>query len=273
MSKHFDILVVDDEQVIIDAVVKICSLQNHSIDTALTVKSAVEKISKHYYSIIVCDIMMPDGDGFQVLDELNTKNVGSALIIMTGFSTVENAVKSLYQGAVDFIPKPFTVDELLSSIYRANKYQQIKEKQKHSVANNQKIELFYVDCPSKYYRLGHSSWLCEERDGSVLVGVCDLFLKTIDSISDIEFFEPEDEIAQGISCLTIKSGDTRIHKILSPVSGRIIEVNENLKSNLNLIEKDPYFEGWVYHLIPSELSYEIRNLVPCSSDRMHIGSS
>jgi FixJ family two-component response regulator/glycine cleavage system H lipoate-binding protein len=269
MSKHPDILVIDDEQVIIDAVVKICKLENYSVDTALTVKSAIEKISKNYYSLLVCDIMMPDGDGFQVLDELHTKNIDSALIIMTGFSTVENAVKSLYQGAVDFIPKPFTVDELLSSIYRANKYQQIKEKQKHSVANNQKIELYYVDCPAKYYRLGHASWLCEERDGSVLVGVCDLFLKTIDSISDIEFFEPEDEIAQGISCLTVRS-DEKIHKIHSPVSGRIIEVNQNLKSNFNLFEKDPYFEGWVYRVIPADIGYEINNLVPCSSDRMHI---
>lgn len=74
---------------------------------------------------------MPDGDGFQILDELNNRNIDSTIIMTTGYSTVENAVKSLYKGAVDFIPKPFTVDELLSSIYRANKYQIIKEKQNY----------------------------------------------------------------------------------------------------------------------------------------------
>jgi FixJ family two-component response regulator/glycine cleavage system H lipoate-binding protein len=270
MNKQSNILVIDDEKVIIDGVIKICSLENYSIDAALNVTTAIEKISKKYYSIIICDIMMPDGDGFQILNELQTKNIDSALIMMTGYSTVENAVNSLYRGAIDFIPKPFTVDELLSSIYRANKYQQIQGKQKLSSKNNKKVELFYVECPTKYYRLGHSSWLFEEKDGSVLVGVCDFFLATIDSVSEIEFIDLEDEIAQGISCLTIKSTDERIHKIHSPISGRIIDVNKNLKLVSNLIEKDPYFEGWVYRVIPHDLGYEIKNLVPCSSDRMQI---
>jgi CheY-like chemotaxis protein len=67
MNKTSDILVIDDEQVIIDAVVKICALDNYTVDTALNYKEAVEKISKNYYPIILCDIMMPDGDGFQIL--------------------------------------------------------------------------------------------------------------------------------------------------------------------------------------------------------------
>ena len=55
--------------------------------------------------------MMPDGNGFLILDELTKRNSESAVIMMTGYSTVENAVNSLYKGAIDFIPKPFTVDE------------------------------------------------------------------------------------------------------------------------------------------------------------------
>lgn len=272
MNKQSNILVIDDEKVIIDGVVKTCSLENYSIDTALNVATAIEKISKNYYSIIICDIMMPDGDGFQILNELQTRNLDSALIMMTGYSTVENAVNSLSRGAIDFIPKPFTVDELLSSIYRANKYQQINKKQKHASKEIKKVELFYVECPPKYYRLGNASWLFEESDGSVLIGVCDFFLATIDSVAAIEFLDLEDEIAQGLSCLTIKSKDDRIHKIHSPVSGRIIDVNKNLKLVSNLIEKDPYFEGWVYRVIPNDLGYEIKNLVPCSSDRMQISN-
>ncbi|NWF90597.1 MAG: response regulator [Ignavibacteriaceae bacterium] len=267
-NKTADILVIDDEKVIIDAVTKICSLENYSVDSAYNVKSAIELISKYYYPIIICDIMMPDGDGFQILDEVQAKSKDSAIIMMTGYSTVENAVNSLYYGAMDFIPKPFTVDELLGSVYRTNKYQQIKKKQISS--SNNKTEIFYVDCPAKYYRLGHSSWLCEERDGSVLIGVCDMFLKTIETITELEFLEIEEELAQGICCLTVKSAEDRMHKVLSPVSGRIIEINENLKSNINLIEKDPYFEGWVYRVIPNDLGYEVKHLVPCSSDRPQI---
>ena len=152
---------------------------------------------------------MPDGDGFQILDELRKQNIDSALIMMTGYSTVENAVNSLYQGAVDFIPKPFTMDELLSSVFRANKYQKIKKKQEELSQHNFVHSILYVNCPAKYLRLGYSSWMMQESDGSVLIGVCDLLLKTIDSVIEIEFLEPENEIAQGVSCFTIKSGDER----------------------------------------------------------------
>ncbi|MCK9425941.1 MAG: response regulator [Ignavibacteriaceae bacterium] len=266
MSKAADILVIDDEQVVEDAVIKICTLDDYTVDVAANVKSAIEKISKNYYPIIVCDIMMPDGDGFQILDELHNRNIDSSVIMTTGYSTVENAVNSLYKGAIDFIPKPFTVDELLSSVYRANKYQQIKSKQKSFPVQNQNLELLYVNCPVKYLRLGYASWMFEERDGSVLIGVCDLFLKTIEVIKEIELQLPEEEIMQGISCISVKSVDERTHKILSPVSGRIVEVNGNIKLNSSLIEKDPYFEGWVYRVIPTDIDYEKKYLIMCSSE-------
>ncbi len=268
MSKTSDILVIDDEQVVIDAVIKICSLDNYSVETASTVTQALEKISHNKYGIIISDIMLPDGDGFQILDELRNRNIESAIIMMTGFSTVENAVNSLYKGAIDFIPKPFTVDELLNSVFRANKYQKIKVRQEQMSMQKRNGEILYVNCPAKYFRLGYSSWMFPERDGSVLIGVCDLFLKTIDSVKEIEFTESESEIVQGISCATITSGDERVHKILSPVSGRIVEVNNNLKANCSLIEKDPYFEGWMYRVIPMDIGYEQKLLTPCSSDRL-----
>ncbi len=270
MNNPVKILVIDDEQVIIDGVIKACSFENYSIDVALNVTAAIDKLSKNHYSIIISDIMMPDGDGFQVLNMIQKRNIDSTFIVMTGYSTFENAVNSLCLGAIDFIPKPFTVDELLSSVYRATKYQQIREKEKQAVIDKQKDNLYYVECPPSYYRLGHSSWLCEEKDGSALIGVCDFFLVTIDSVKEIEFLEVENDITQGYSFLTIKSSDERTHKVPSPVSGKIIDVNRNLKSDSSLIEKDPYFNGWVYRIIPHDLSYDIKKLVPCSSDRMQI---
>jgi glycine cleavage system H protein len=195
-------------------------------------------------------------------------NYDTALIMMTGYSTVENAVNSLYQGAVDFIPKPFTVDELLSSVVRTQKYLEIKKKQAEISKQYHINNLLYVTCPSKYLRLGYLSWMMHENDGSVLIGACDLFLKTIESVKQIELQSADEEIAQGVSCVIIKSDDDRIHKILSPVSGRIIEVNENLIRNSNIIEKDPYFDGWIYRVIPSDIGYETKFLIPCSSDRL-----
>jgi glycine cleavage system H protein len=160
------------------------------------------------------------------------------------------------------------VDELLSALYRVNNYQKIKEKQKLLIQQQKNDEIPYVTCPAKYFRLGYSTWIFQEREGTVLVGMCDLYMKTIDSIQQIELLNHDDEIEQGISCASFTCSNDRTHKILSPISGRIVEVNEVIKNNPNLIEKDPYFEGWIYRVIPANLDYEIKCLIPCSSDRL-----
>jgi glycine cleavage system H protein len=75
------------------------------------------------------------------------------------------------------------------------------------------------------------------------------------------------EIIQGDSCATLITDDEMIHHLLSPISGRIIERNERLVSDINLLEKDPYFEGWIYKVIPSNIEYDLKYLVPFASDR------
>jgi DNA-binding response OmpR family regulator len=266
MKKDWDILVIDDEQVVIDAVVKICSAESYKVDTAMDAKEALQKFERNNYTLIICDIMMPGIDGFGFLDELHKRKISSTVIMTTGFSTVENAVKSLYSGAIDFIPKPFTADELVNSVLRGMKYIGIQ----NLLANvkNNDSEMPYVPCPAKYYRLGYASWVAEENTGSVLIGATDLFLKAIENTAEIELMQVDEELVQGNACAFIKDKDERRHPLLSPVSGRILEVNEGIIKNKSLIEKDPYFNGWFYRLLPSDSEYELKNLINCSSDRM-----
>jgi glycine cleavage system H protein len=186
----------------------------------------------------------------------------------TGYSTVENAVKSLYSGAIDFIPKPFTTDELLSSVYRGLKYGEIQNRILSDQSGEKGHSLIYVPCPAKYYRLGYASWLSVEREGSVKLGVTDMFLRTIENISSVTLIETDNEIIQGSSCAQIKSENEVINYVLAPVSGRIIESNEELLHNMSILEKDPYFKGWIYRLIPTDIEYQLKHLTPCSSDRI-----
>ncbi len=265
MKSGFDILVVDDEQVVIDAVVKICSSEGFTVDTAIDAKEALQKLGKNSYQLIICDIMMPGTDGFGLLNEMAERKISSPVIMTTGYSTVENAVKSLYTGAIDFIPKPFTADEIINSVIRGMNYLKIQNLLKNSKDNS---EIIYVPCPAKYFRLGYSSWVAEENTGSVLSGATDLFIKSIDSIKDLELFQIDDEVIQGNACAYLKDQSDRVHPLLSPVSGRIIEVNNILEKNCSLVEKDPYFDGWFYRLIPSDSEYELKNLINCSSDRL-----
>ncbi len=268
MSRQFDILIIDDEQVITEAVNKICAMEGYKVDASLDAVNAVSKLAKNSYRLIICDIMLPEVDGFQFLDEVIKRKLATPVIMTTGYSTVENAVKSLYNGAVDFIPKPFTSDELLSSIYRGLKFSEIQKSLAEAKSRNNDGTIVYVPCPAKYFRLGHSSWIFSDNNGSGIIGVTHSFLKIIEPVTEIDLLKVDEEIVQGNPCAQIKMKNEMDHPVLSPVSGKIIECNNQLMEDKSIIEKDPFFKGWLYRIIPSDWEYEIKNLTPCSSDRM-----
>ena len=268
-NNKYDILVIDDEEVILDSIERICREENLKTHRAGDVSEAIKKLKEFNYKIILCDIMLPEQDGFYFL-EFFQKTISrfTPVIMTTGYSTVENAVLSLQKGAIDFLPKPFTADELFGSISRGLNYVKITE-ELFSEQKNQEIDsVVYVPCPPKYLRLGLNSWIYKEYDGTVVVGVTDLFLKMIDSAKDIYLNRENDEIIQGHTCARIVNDTGLEHSILSPVSGRIIEYNQILPSNTDIIEKDPYFNGWLYRILPSNYGYEIKYLTSCSIDML-----
>ena len=264
MSDQSKILAIDDEEVIVESIVRLLSAEGLNVDISLNADNALSMINKYKYHLIITDLMMPGMDGFQLLSKLNEQGIQIPVIVTTGYSTMENAVKSLYDGAIDFLPKPFTVDELLSCVRRGLNYGKIIGLfSKSELINN----INYVNCPVNYYRLGYNSWAAIQNDGALRIGVTDLFLKTIQTIRRIELQPIDFEVIQGNACAQIETQANLIHNILSPISGRIININPNIEQQQNIVEKDPYFEGWFYTIIPSDLEYELKHLISCSSDR------
>ena len=262
MAKHYDIMVIDDEQVILDAVNRICKAEDFAVDTCLDAETALQRIAQNGYRLVLCDLMLSDIDGFQFLDMLSERKIDVQVVMMTGFSTMENAVKSLHEGAIDFIPKPFTTDELCSTLARSFKYVELKELEK-----TQKGDILtHIPCPAKFYRLGYAAWITKDMRGAVFVGVTDLFLKTIQSVKRIKTMSPEEEMNQGSYCASLITAEDMIHPLIAPLSGRIIEINSALQENYTLVEKDPYFKGWIYRIIPHDLDFELKNLISCSID-------
>jgi CheY-like chemotaxis protein/glycine cleavage system H lipoate-binding protein len=266
MKPHTDILVIDDEQVILDAVTKICTSEGYRVVTTLDAESAVPLLDRQSFGVILCDIMMPGMDGFSFLKLALKKAPETPVIMATGFSTVENAVQALTVGAIDYIPKPFTFDELKSAIQRALRFRQIREQQARMVSGTTEDGTLVVPCPPKYRRLGYTSWVCPQGDGTALVGVTHLFVRTIEQPTGVETVNPDGEIIQGTVCAQIQTSDGLLHPVLSPISGRVVDVNAELKSFPAIIEKDPYFTGWLYHAIPTDVEYELARLQPCGSD-------
>jgi CheY-like chemotaxis protein/glycine cleavage system H lipoate-binding protein len=266
VKKVRDILVIDDEEVITSAVNKICSAEGLSVDVAEQGTIGLELLDTCSYRLIICDIMMPGIDGFQFLKETARRNLPTPVVMATGYSTVENAVNSLYCGAIDFISKPFTADELITVVRRGVKYDALLKEASAGAAGATSI--VFVPCPPKYFRLGYISWAMVESAGTVLVGLTDLFLKTIDGIHRIDLAPVDDEVVLGSSCVAITSAEGLIHNAMCPISGRIVEVNGAVSREPERIEKDPYFAGWLYRILPSDLEYDLQHLTSCSSDRL-----
>jgi FixJ family two-component response regulator/glycine cleavage system H lipoate-binding protein len=263
-----DILVVDDEDVIAGAVLRVCSAEGLSVDVAASAAAGLARLDRATYRVILCDVMMADVDGFGFLAELTRLQVRTPVIMSTGMSTMENAVRALNAGAVDFISKPFTADELLTAVHRGLKYAALQDAAAASAQDARPDSLAWVPCPAQYYRLGYASWLATERSGTVKVGVTDLFLKTLDAVERIALAAVADELVQGSVCATLTAADGLEHGVLCPVTGRIVEANGALAVAPAGMERDPYFEGWLYRVLPSELQYDLQHLTACSSDRM-----
>ncbi len=261
MKRVTDILVVDDEPTILEAISKTCMTEGLSVVAVDHPARAVDVLCAAPFRVILSDILMPHMDGFEFLRRLHARHIETPVIMTTGFSTVEYAVRSLSEGAIDFLPKPFTADELLSCVTRGIRYRAIQEEK-----TLRPDEVLYVVCPSRYLRLGYSIWAFLENDGSARIGVTDLFLKTIETVEEIRLASERDEVIQGNACACVVNSRGNEHQVMAPLSGRILEVNRECTGSL--LQKDPYFQGWFYRIIPSDPAYEAQYLVSCSSDAM-----
>ena len=246
-----DILVIDDEPTVTQAVVKVCSAEGMTVTAAHHAAEALHCLEESKFRLVLCDIMMHELDGFQFLEELARKGIQTPVVMMTGYSTVENAVKSLTStGAVDYISKPFTADELLTVIRRSLRCAMLLD-QDESAGLPRNGSMSYVPCPANYYRLGYVSWVLMEDEGTARIGVSDLFLKAAEGIREFELSEPGEDLVQGIPCAVATSPNGSAHGIMCPMGGKILEVNAEAQSSPSLVEKDPYFRGWLYRILPS----------------------
>ncbi len=121
------ILVVDDEEIMRDVLSDLLSSESYAVDLAEDGSRALEMVREKDYDVVLLDLMLPDIDGMQVLEELNKIENGPAAIILTAFGSIDKAVRATKLGAFDFITKPFKNDELLLAVKNAIEHQHLLE--------------------------------------------------------------------------------------------------------------------------------------------------
>ena len=113
------ILVVDDEIIVCESCQRILEEEGYEVEIALSGKEAFEKMKEHPHDLVITDLKMPGIDGMEVLKVVRKEYPDTIVIMITGFSTVETAVEAMKQGAFDYIPKPFTPDEVSIVVKKA----------------------------------------------------------------------------------------------------------------------------------------------------------
>jgi DNA-binding NtrC family response regulator len=112
------ILVVDDDSGLRENLVELLQDAGFLPEEAAAGREAVEMTAQNTYNLALVDLMMPGMDGIDTLVELKRANPRLKVIMMTAFSTVDNAVTAIKKGASDYITKPFRFDDLLVIIKR-----------------------------------------------------------------------------------------------------------------------------------------------------------
>ncbi|MGA7714014.1 MAG: sigma-54 dependent transcriptional regulator [Rhizomicrobium sp.] len=113
------ILIIDDERIIIDSCYRILKNDDYQLDAVQDGFEGLKKIDENRYDIVILDIMMPKIDGLEVLHRIKEGYPDVDVIMITGLSQIDTAVKSMKLGAFDYLPKPFDPDELKLVVKRA----------------------------------------------------------------------------------------------------------------------------------------------------------
>jgi two-component system phosphate regulon sensor histidine kinase PhoR len=121
MPNQVQILVIDDEQIMREGCSRILSKDGLVVICAENGNRGLEEIKgrPENIDVILLDLMMPGMSGMEVLDHIRTIDPNLLVIVITGYATVESAVEAMKKGAYDFIPKPFTPDQLRIIVRRA----------------------------------------------------------------------------------------------------------------------------------------------------------
>jgi FixJ family two-component response regulator/glycine cleavage system H lipoate-binding protein len=257
-KRSCQVIVVDDEASVCKSVRRILEREQLVVDEALSAKEAIGIIEKGEYAVVITDMMMPGMGGLDLLRVVKERWPQTSVIMITGYATIKTAVQSIKMGAFDYLPKPFTPEELASvtrrAIERAALYE--KEAKEEVVRPEHKVGEAQRD---RYYILEHS-WAFVEN-GTVKIGMDDIFQKTTGQIINIDLPFEGDVIEQGRVCVRITSAGMRIHKLWSPVTGKVVEVNDELNKDPGIANRDPYGKGWLVRVNPLNLGEELDDLV------------
>jgi CheY-like chemotaxis protein len=263
---HARILAVDDEKTILDSFRKMLVLGGYSIDTVETGSEALGLVRKHDYDFVFTDLRMPGMDGVEVTRAVRHLRPDIDVIVITGYASIETAVETVKSGAMDYVQKPFTEDELLGFVKTAQirRQDRLEKQMRHEIrliepGIRESESRFELNVPAGIFVSPEHAWARIEMNGIVRIGLDDLMRKVFGEIDLVELPETGKKIARGEKLFSVSYGDFRL-KIPSPFSGKVAAVNSEHAEHPDWLAIKPFELSWMCGIEPSDLAGELPGL-------------
>lgn len=260
------ILAVDDEEIILSSFRKILVLAGYSIDTVEKGSEALGLIRKNDYDFIFTDLKMPEMDGVELTKAAKHLRPDIDIIVITGYASIETAVETVKLGAMAYVEKPFTEDELLGFLKTAliKRQARLEKQLRHKIrlikpGTHESRSKYELNVPAGIFVSPQHAWAKIELNGMVRVGPDDLIRKIFDRIDHVELPQAEQYIEKGKPLFSIKYGDFDL-AIPSPVSGKIVSVNSEQAEHPEWLSIKPFELSWICGIEPSNLAGELPDL-------------
>ena len=260
------ILAVDDEAIVLDSFRKILVVAGYSVDTVETGKEALGLVRKNDYDFVFTDFKMPEMNGVEVTKAVKHLRPDIDVVLITGYASIESAVETMKYGAMDYVEKPFTDDELTEMVNtlvirrQARLEAEIKpEIRMVTPSVSQSDSRHEINVPAGIFVSPCHSWARLLMNGMVRVGIDDFTHKTIGRIDSVELPGKGRMVAKGDPLFSLLQGDLSL-SVPSPVSGKVAGVNVELLDHPELIKLKPYELGWFCRIEPTKLNDDLKEL-------------
>ncbi len=258
------ILAVDDEEIVLDSFRKILVLAGYSIDTVESGPEALTLVRKHDYDFVFTDLKMPGMDGVEVTKAVKHLRPDIDVVVITGYATIETAVETMKYGAMDYVQKPFTEDELVDFvnklvIRRQDRIEKSTKPKVHLITPHlpQSDSKKEFNVPAGVFISPAHLWTKIEMNGLARIGVDDFTIKILEEIDEIELPEKNKIVKKGEPLFTIKRGEKTI-SFPSPVTGTVISVNSTLADHIEYLTMKPYELGWICSVEPENIDEDLK---------------
>ena len=260
------ILAVDDEAIILDSFRKILVVAGYSIDTVEKGREALGLIRKHDYDFVFTDLKMPEMDGLEVTKAVKHLRPDIDVIVITGYASIETAVETMKYGAMDYVQKPFTEDELIDFFNKCliKRKDRIERQMKPTVrlitpSTKESGLQHEFNVPAGIFISSNHTWVNIEMNGTARVGLDDFVRKTIKNIDGVELPKLNKNIKKGEVLFSIKH-DSHAINISSPISGKVTLLNTEHVEHPEWIASKPFELSWMCCIDPSNLPEELHSL-------------